>query len=298
MESCKLRPGTDGTCPTNLFKSKKSIGLMCCRKIIARDPPCALTKRDKLKHRRFISPITRKCVTERGKSRSQRILGAYGMNKTVPQQPNQLLLEFGRRKRYRRNLFGSSVCTGLIPKDTPTCMNYTENDLYPCVWSGGTNNRCQKRPGVSVPRSVASSSGIYSKFINKFTQPEPSIPFVPTQQTWFPKENSGKFVQYESPFSESIFGYNQKLKKIKKCSYVKRRGCKSKHLYTKGTSLAFGKKRRIKTRSAKCLPARIIKMCRKLKIKVTKKIGKRRVYKSLSVIKKQIAKKMKIKRVR
>ena len=23
MESCKIRPGTDGTCPTNLFKSKK-----------------------------------------------------------------------------------------------------------------------------------------------------------------------------------------------------------------------------------------------------------------------------------
>jgi hypothetical protein len=62
----------------------------------------------------------------------------------------------------------------------------------------------------------------------------------------------------------------------------------------------FGKKRRRNARkgcksktSNKKLPAKIRKLCKKLKIKTTKKVGKRRVCKSLKVILKQIAKKLK-----
>ena len=60
----------------------------------------------------------------------------------------------------------------------------------------------------------------------------------------------------------------------------------------------FGKKKRKtrKVRSVKRLPKAIIRKCRKLKIKVTKRVGSKKVYKKLSVLKKQI--KMKLKKVR
>jgi hypothetical protein len=59
--------------------------------------------------------------------------------------------------------------------------------------------------------------------------------------------------------------------------------------------LMFGKKRRAprrktsrKGRSSRKPPSAIRKMCKKLKIKITKKVGGRRVYKSLALLKKQI----------
>jgi hypothetical protein len=56
----------------------------------------------------------------------------------------------------------------------------------------------------------------------------------------------------------------------------------------------FGKKKR-KTvkKTVRKPPARLIKMCKKYRIKVTKKVGKKRVYKSVTVLKKQLKKKMK-----
>ena len=50
--------------------------------------------------------------------------------------------------------------------------------------------------------------------------------------------------------------------------------------------MSFGKRR--KTKKTKKIPKNIIKLCRKYKIKMTKKVGKRRVYKKLAVLKKQI----------
>ena len=75
---------------------------------------------------------------------------------------------------------------------------------------------------------------------------------------------------------------------------------------TKNVIMAFGKRRKSRRkvrknakkthadfrRMPRKLPASIRKMCRKLKIKCTKKIGSRKVYKKLSVLKKQIARKM------
>jgi hypothetical protein len=58
---------------------------------------------------------------------------------------------------------------------------------------------------------------------------------------------------------------------------------------TKG--MAFGKKR--KSRKTRKIPAKLAKMCRKYKIKTTKKVGKRRVPKSITVIKRQLKNKMK-----
>jgi len=58
--------------------------------------------------------------------------------------------------------------------------------------------------------------------------------------------------------------------------------------------LNFGKKKR-KPRSKKSckVPSKILKLCKRFKIKCTKKVGKRRVYKSVAVLKKQIKMKMK-----
>ena len=64
----------------------------------------------------------------------------------------------------------------------------------------------------------------------------------------------------------------------------------------------FGKKRKATRKSRKVNkkpPAKILRMCKKLKIKTTVKRGKRRVYKKVSVLKKLIARKKKqIKRKR
>jgi hypothetical protein len=58
----------------------------------------------------------------------------------------------------------------------------------------------------------------------------------------------------------------------------------------------FGKKKkkvsRKKKTNVKKPPVNICKMCKRLKIKITKKVGNRRVYKSTSVLKKQIKQKM------
>jgi hypothetical protein len=67
-----------------------------------------------------------------------------------------------------------------------------------------------------------------------------------------------------------FFSFGKKRRKI-------RRGCKSK-------------------RPMKKIPAKIRKLCKRLKIKTTRKVGSRRVCKTLSVLMKQIQKKMRSKR--
>jgi hypothetical protein len=74
---------------------------------------------------------------------------------------------------------------------------------------------------------------------------------------------------------------------------------------TKNMMMGFGKRRKSRKvrknakkthadfrRLPRKLPASVRKMCRKLKIKCTVKVGSRKVYKKLSVVKKQIARKM------
>jgi hypothetical protein len=58
--------------------------------------------------------------------------------------------------------------------------------------------------------------------------------------------------------------------------------------------LSFGrKKRKSVKKSIRKPPARLIKMCKKYRIKCTKKVGKKRVYKSATVLNKQLKRKMK-----
>jgi len=64
-------------------------------------------------------------------------------------------------------------------------------------------------------------------------------------------------------------------------------------------SFLFGKKkvRSVKRKGSRKLPARLIKRCRKYRIKCTKKVGGRRVYKKISVIRKLISNKLKKRRL-
>jgi hypothetical protein len=65
---------------------------------------------------------------------------------------------------------------------------------------------------------------------------------------------------------------------------------------------SFGRRRKGVRKSVrkahKKPPARLMKMCRKHKIKCTKKVGKHRVYKSVAVLKKQLRKRMKSRKSR
>ena len=93
------------------------------------------------------------------------------------------------------------------------------------------------------------------------------------------------------------------------CSYTKR-GCRrrrgtSKGLVYQGPSLSsFGRRKARKvhkarrSRKVRKLPKKIVKLCRKLKIKCTKKVGKHRVQRSLTDLKRMIKKRMKNRKVR
>lgn len=54
----------------------------------------------------------------------------------------------------------------------------------------------------------------------------------------------------------------------------------------------FGKKKRKTTKRVKRPPTRLIKNCKKFGIKVTKRVGKKRVYKSVTVLKRLLKRKM------
>jgi hypothetical protein len=141
---------------------------------------------------------------------------------------------------------------------------------------------------------------------------------------WQPKANSGRGrcirqaghaggEQYQGPmmaFGKRLRRYNvssSSCNRLKKktcrsnpnCNYTKR-GCrrrkrtKSGAIY-QGPSLAFGKRRRktVHRKAVRKPPAALLKRCRKYHIKTTKKVGKHRVYKSVTVLKKLLKKKIK-----
>ena len=76
----------------------------------------------------------------------------------------------------------------------------------------------------------------------------------------------------------------------RRCNMVGRRsgmGKRSRKVGSRRKSRKVGRKGR---KANKKLPASIRRMCRKYKIKCTKKVGSRKVYKKLSIVKRQIAK--------
>ena len=59
---------------------------------------------------------------------------------------------------------------------------------------------------------------------------------------------------------------------------------------------SFGRKRSVKRKGIKKPPARLIKMCKRYRIKVTRKVGRKKVYKSTTVLKRLLKHKKLLKR--
>ena len=100
----------------------------------------------------------------------------------------------------------------------------------------------------------------------------------------------------------SCSGLNKRLcRSSPNCTYTKRgcrgRGGTRKGLVFEGPSMngnEFGKKRKPRrVRKMNKLPSRLIKLARKYRVKISLKVGKKRVYKSAKVLVKQIKRKMK-----
>jgi hypothetical protein len=190
-----------------------------------------------------------------------------------------------------------------MPQDIPTCLSYKIDGMYPCNWSGGTNARCQKRSGGSVSRSKA-NQGKYGYYIdNSQMPPSPAAESPARIREMFPF----LFNEYTPPASQNTTystagsackGLNERIcKGNPNCTYtklgcVRRKGTVTGGLVFEGPSLHFGKKRSSK-RATKKLPAKIRKLCKRLKIKTTKRVGGRRVHKSIKTLMKQIRMRMK-----
>jgi hypothetical protein len=218
------------------------------------------------------------------------------------------------RRRFR---FGS-VCTDLRPQDGPTCLSYNNGGMYPCNWSGGSNSRCQTRSGGPVTYSKA-KAGKYGYYIDNSQMAPPQGGSDTSIQEMFPF----LFNEYTPPASQNIpspppmgssystgsacKGLNERIcKGNPNCTYtingcVRHRGTVKGGLVFEGPSLQFGKKRlrkksgkkRSVKKAAKKLPAKIRKLCKRLKIKTTKRVGRRRVRKSIKILMKQIRMRMK-----
>jgi len=188
-------------------------------------------------------------------------------------------------KRFR---FGS-VCTDLRPQDGPTCLSYNNGGMYPCNWSGGSNSRCQTRSGGPVSRSKA-KAGKYGYYIDNSQIPPPSPPMGSSYST-----------------GSACKGLNERIcKGNPNCTYtklgcVRRKGTVTGGMIFEGPIVQFGKKRLSKKSSkkrsvkkaSKKLPVKIRKLCKRLKIKTTKRVGRRRVCKPIKTLMKQIRMRMK-----
>jgi hypothetical protein len=163
-----------------------------------------------------------------------------------------------------------SVDSGCKSIKDPRVCNGNAN----CSWLGGKINACQRKRGTVKDKLVF----------------------------YGPNAAFGKKRMYNVKGSPC----NRLTKRICKgnanCTYTKR-GCrrrsgtvKDKLVYY-GPNLQFGKRRRRKGCKSKGptkkLPAKIRKLCKRLKIKTTKRVGGRRVCKSIKTIMKQIKKRMK-----
>jgi hypothetical protein len=201
--------------------------------------------------------------------------------------------EFGRRLRF------GSVCTNLLPKDTATCVNYTENGMYPCNWSGGKNSRCQTRKNVVSLETVL--KGLYRDFIKK----TPGLEQMKEVKVTEPVAPIA--VKGDKTLSELCkrLGWNKCTvdpnchrqngpKTGKRC--VAKPG-------TKGTKRIFHgpvnknnnqsvpdtkEKMDFGRRKTKKVPDSIKATCKKLKIRLTRTVGGKRVPKALNLLKKQI----------
>jgi len=196
-----------------------------------------------------------------GKSRS----GKYSFGSCKKCQATQ----FGRRcKKCHRMNFGASICS-VRQATEEDCTNYVQGGLYPCfLKSNGCAMRIDKqdrhqRYTTKKSRSPVVQEVLASRSVGTQTSP----PTSPIRRV--AAEPIATQTEAESELAELVFGKSRKPRKGRK-----------------------GRKSR-KGRKARKPSKKLIKMCRKHKVKCTKKVGGKRVYKSITTLKKQLRRKMK-----
>jgi hypothetical protein len=189
--------------------------------------------------------------------------------------------------------FGSEC--SVLPRTAEGCTGYNVNGMFPCyLTASGCRKRIDKLPRhlMYVVRQSSSPA------VREVLREEIPAPVVPDEHYDINELDFGRtsgFGRFRTIYWRGVDG---KIKTMKKgWNFCKKHRnnphCNPKYAHrivsnSKGKSYF---KNKVKPKVKKP-PHSIRRMCRKLKIKITKKAGKRRVYKSTSVLKKEIAKKM------
>jgi len=189
------------------------------------------------------------------------------------------------------------------------CSMYFFNGEYPCFT---TKTGCRKRVHDKQPRSNP-----YVKKGKKIPTQRPSTPSSSrNSETTFrgpviKRENSGTTIPFYGPFFVSTGNLSKNLSNspvvlenniidegldyadLNALDFGKRRNNGSALMKKNGKKLIIKYSVKKFAMGKKKIPAALRKKCKKYKIKLTRKVGRRRVYKSIAVLKKQLKMKMK-----
>ena len=229
--------------------------------------------------------------------------------------------EYAFGKKIRRCYFGNECKTFT---DIGSCVNYKNGSgMLPCNWSGGKNSRCQKRPSP-VSWDYAAKNGTYQSYIITMTPSLSSMTPIPVPSPVAPA------VEAVTPTSSKMVSSGNLTRGIFACIGRDQISCGSnpncnwqsgaagglgrcirqkghdkglqyegpignttsfgrRHYRTK--RLGFGKHKK-NSKGHKKPPAIFLKKCKRYGVKTTIKQGGKRVYKKISVLKKQLKKKM------
>jgi len=151
----------------------------------------------------------------------------------------------------------------------------------------GTHEPLMSRMQFGLEESMKTHEMLIS-FINK----------IPNSRLFFPLTRKNRILaKLPSPVRKVLFNFipaDGGVTKDMLIAQIK----KANDLHSMATKFGFGKKRRMVRRKSskknKKPSKAILRMCKKYRIKATKKMGKKRVYKSLTILKRLIAKKKKM----
>jgi hypothetical protein len=198
----------------------------------------------------------------------------------------------------RRTRFGSEC--SVLPRTSDGCTSYTVNGMFPCYL---TATGCRKRVDKQPRQLIYVVGQTRSPVVRKVLQEEVRSREISTRTPEVPRRSLDEIDESEFGRGTTLGfgrcgiirwrGADGKMKQMKKCRGFCRKHPNNPHCKKKcKTRPELCRKLKPKA-SPKKPPASLIKKCKKLKIKCTvKRGGKRRVYKSVLALKREIAKKM------
>lgn len=225
---------------------------------------------------------------------------------------NLTALAFGSRNCFcskcvgsRRTHFGSEC--SVLPNTPEGCTQYNVNGTFPCYsTAAGCRKRIDKQPKhliyvVGQTRSPAVrqvlQEEIQAREIGTQTDPIVRRAFerAPRRIGRGPSEmatQTDDVPEDEFYFGKSHFGRCKTIHWIGSDRKKKSRRICGMRFCKRNPTHPYCKSKKGKN-AYKRPPSSLIKKCRKYKIKITKKVGKRRLYKSVSALKRELARKRK-----